>query len=446
MKNIKKEPAAGQNLTRQILILALPIVLENLLQALLGTVDTWFAGKLDDTAIAAIGATTLIVNMFIAFYTAVSVGTSAVISRYVGEKNTDKANHAAGQSVLVSLILGAVIGVLAFCFRDQILTISGAESAVIEAAGPYYAIVAVPSVFSCLVLVLSACLRASKDTVTPMIVSGAANVLNILLDAAFLHMGMGIAGLALATTLSRVISACILFHRLFTKTDGIRLTWNAFLPDYELLFNITKIAIPAGMERLLMRAGQLVYNGLIFSISTNAYVAHSVGGTIEYYSYIPAFGFSAAASTLVGISLGEKDKEKARRITWRTWLCANAIMIPIGFVFFLGSPFLAAQFTETVDVQNQVVTVLRLIAFFQPAIAFSNVFAGALQGAGDTKYPMYSTFFGTWVVHIGLGYLLGIKLGMGLLGIWIGYAMNNVVRSILLYIRFRSDAWTNIKL
>ena len=81
MKNIKKEPAAGQNLTRQILILALPIVLENLLQALLGTVDTWFAGKLDDTAIAAIGATTLIVNMFIAFYTAVSVGTSALISR-----------------------------------------------------------------------------------------------------------------------------------------------------------------------------------------------------------------------------------------------------------------------------------------------------------------------------------------------------------------------------
>lgn len=446
MKNTTKEPAFGQNLTRQILILALPIILENLLQALLGTIDTWFAGKLDDTAIAAIGATTLIVNMFIAFYTAVSVGTSAVISRYVGEKNPDKANHAAGQSILVSLILGAVIGILAFCFRDQILTISGAEGAVIEAAGPYYAIVAVPSVFSCLVLVLSACLRASKDTVTPMIVSGAANILNILLDAAFLNMGLGIAGLALATTLSRVISACILFHRLFTKTDGIRLTWNAFLPDHELLFNITKIAIPAGMERLLMRAGQLVYNGLIFSISTNAYVAHSVGGTIEYYSYIPAFGFSAAASTLVGISLGEKDKEKARRITWRTWLCATAVMIPFGFVFFFGSPFLAAQFTETVDVQNQVVTVLRLIAFFQPAIAFSNVFAGALQGAGDTKYPMYSTFFGTWVVHIGLGYLLGIKMGMGLLGIWIGYGMNNVVRSILLYIRFRSDAWTNIKL
>jgi len=175
-----------QTLIRQILILSFPIIIENLLQALLGTVDTWFAGQLDDTAIAAIGATTLIVNLFIAFYTAVSVGTSAVIARYVGEKNIDKAGHAAGQSVILSLILGAIVAVIAFLFRKQILTISGAEGAVIEAAIPYYMIVAVPSVFACLVLVLSACLRATKDTVTPMIVSGAANILNIILDALFL--------------------------------------------------------------------------------------------------------------------------------------------------------------------------------------------------------------------------------------------------------------------
>ena len=435
-----------QTLIQQILILALPIVMENLLQALLGTVDTWFAGKLDDTAIAAIGATTLIVNLFIAFYTAVSVGTSAVISRYVGEKNLDRANHAAGQSVLVSMILGVSFGFIAFLFRNQILTISGAEGSVIDAAIPYYTIVAVPSVFACLVLVLSACLRASKDSVTPMLVSGASNILNIILDALFLSMGMGIAGLALATTISRAISALILFTKLLRKKEGICLRRKYFKPDSELLFHITRIAIPAGIERLLMRAGQLVYNGLIFAISTNAYVAHSVAGTIEYYSYIPAFGFSAAASTLVGISLGEKDTEKARNITWKTWLCANAIMIPIGVVFFFASPILAAQFTETVDVQTQVVQVLRLIAFFQPVLAFSNIFAGALQGAGDTKYPMYATFFGTWIAHIGLGYLLGIKLGLGLLGIWIGYALNNTVRSVLLYIRFRTNTWTKIKL
>ena len=127
-------------------------------------------------------------------------------------------------------------------------------------------------------------------------------------------------------------------------------------------------------------------------------------------------------------------------------MLANAVMIPIGAVFFFGSPFFAAQFTETTDVQMQVIAVLRMIAFFQPVIGFSNIFAGALQGAGDTKFPMYATFFGTWVVYIGLGYLLGVVCKMGLMGIWIGYALNNLVRSILLYYRFRSETWTKIKI
>lgn len=433
-------------LTKQILFLSIPIILENLLQALLGTVDTWFAGQLNDTSIAAIGATTLVVNLFLAFYTAISVGTSAVISRYIGEQNSKKANHAAGQAVLASLMIGTVIGLIAFLFQNQILTISGAESVVLETAKPYYRIVAVPSVFVCLTLVLSACLRASKDTVTPMVVSAASNVLNIILDALFLQFGLGITGLALATTLSRILACLFLLIRLFQKSDGIKLSAPAFVPDRELLLSITRISIPAGLERLIMRAGQLIYNGFIFSISTNAYVAHQVAGTIEYYSYIPAFGFSAAASTLVGISLGEKNEKKAREVTWKTWLLANIIMIPIGIIFFFASPMLAAEFTETADVQAQVIQVLKMIAFFQPVIGFSNVFAGALQGAGDTKFPMYATFFGTWVVHIGLGYVLGIVFELGLMGIWIGYALNNAVRSLLLYYRFRSDKWTKISI
>lgn len=445
-------------LYRQILILAFPIIIENLLQALLGTVDTWFAGKLDDTAIAAIGATTLVVNMFLAFYTAISVGTSAVIARYVGEKDSQKASLAAGQAFLLAVILGGILGTVSLIFRNPILSLSGAEGKVLSIAAPYYTIVAIPSVFACLVLVLSSILRATKDTVTPMLVSGGANILNIVLDAVFLHMGLGIVGLALATTLSRVFSAIILFFRLTKYKNGdiresehlpvvqIHLNRACFIPNKKLLANITKIALPAGMEKMFMRIGQLIYNGLIFSISTNAYVAHSVAGTIEYYSYIPAFGFSAAVSTLVGISLGEKDIKKARHMVWRTWICANIIMIPLGFLYFFASPFFAAQFTETMDVQHQVVQVLQLIAFFQPVLAFSNIFAGALQGAGDTKFPMYATFIGTWIVHIGLGYFLGIHWGFGLLGIWIGYAMNNVVQNILLYLRFRSDSWTKIQL
>ena len=432
-------------LLRQILVLAFPIVLENLLQALLGTVDIWFAGQLDDTAIAAIGATTLVVNLFLTAYAAVGIGAGAMIARYVGEGDQTKAGHAAGQAIWASAALGLVVGLAALWFQDPLLTLSGAEEAVKQAAVPYYRVVAVPSGFACLVLVLSACLRATKDTVTPMLVSGGANLLNILLDGLFLSWGMGLFGLALATTLSRAAAACVLLLRLFRNKHGLCLSRASLCPRRDLFLSLLRVALPAGAERLIMRAGQLVYNNLIFTISTNAYVAHSVAGTIETYAYIPAFGFASAAATLVGVSLGEGDPDKARKLTWYTWLCADAVMIPIGIVFFLFGTPLAAQFTETADVQRQVGLVLGLIAFFQPILAFSNVFSGALQGAGDTRFTMYTTLLCTWVVHIGLGSLLAFRFGMGLLGIWIGYAMNNAVRSVLLFFRFRSGAWTKVK-
>ena len=120
--------------------------------------------------------------------------------------------------------------------------------------------------FACLTLVLSACLRASKNTVTPLLVSAASNVLNIILDALFLYFGMGIQGLALATTLSRILACLFLLARLFGKTQGIKLSFQVFRPNRELLLNMLHLSIPAGIERLIMRIGQLLYNGLIFSI------------------------------------------------------------------------------------------------------------------------------------------------------------------------------------
>ncbi|MDD3137427.1 MAG: MATE family efflux transporter [Lachnospiraceae bacterium] len=428
----------------QILVLTVPIIIENILQTLLGTVDTYFAGQLNDDSIAAIGVTSLIMNMILAFYMAVSVGVTSTVSRSVGEKDVDKANEIVRQSILVSLFLGLILGVIAYIFRYQILSISGAEDQILRTAIPYYQVVAVPSVLVCLTLVLSASLRASKDTVTPMLATGISNVINIILNFVFMKMGYGVVGLAFATTISRGITVLILFVRLLTRKDGIHLHLNKFRINRKMCCSILKIGIPAGVEKFMMRFGQLVYNGIIISMGTSYYVAHQVGGTIEAYSYIPAFGFSAAAATLVGISMGEKNTIKAEKIVKITYILSIMVMIPIGVIFFLGAPALAAMFTQTKEVQAIVVVVLRIVAFFQPAIALAQVFAGALQGAGDTKTPMYSTFIGTWIIHIGLGYVLGVIFGWKLTGIWIAYVLNNLIRGIFLLFTFKKGKWKQI--
>jgi Na+-driven multidrug efflux pump len=177
-----------------------------------------------------------------------------------------------------------------------------------------------------------------------------------------------------------------------------------------------------------MRLGQLVYNSMIISIGLSTYVAHNVAGNIESYPFIPAMGFGVATAALVGISLGENNVKKAKELVYLSDMIATVFMVAIGIIFFV-SPPLAALFTETKEVQVQVVQVLRLIAFFQPFSAITQIFTSALQGAGDTKFPMYATLIGIWFGRVGLGYLFGVVLGFGLFGVWIGYALDLTIRA-----------------
>lgn len=422
-------------------VLALPVMVETILQTLLGTVDTFFAGQISDDAIAAVGVTNLIVNIFIAFFTAVSVGTLAVIGRYVGRSDAERGNRALQQSFLLSLFIGISVGVLNLLFYRPILEISGASEGVLVYAIPYYMVVVVPIVFLCLSLVLSSCLRATKDNVTPMVSTGIANVLNILLNVLFIKLGLGIMGLALATTLSRVFGVGMLFVRLKKGNGFLKLPLREWGVDGEMIRSILRIGVPAGGEKLIMRAGQLVYGAMILSIGSHAYVAHNIAGTIENFTYIPSMGFGVAAATLVGIGLGENNPEKARLLALAANALSTIFMVSMGIVIFIFAPFFAAAFSSTLEVQVLTVTVLRMIALFQPCSALTQVIESALQGAGDTRYPMFLTLFGIWGIRVCIGYFLGVICGFGLIGVWTAYIIDISVRGFLLLRRFNGGKW-----
>ena len=431
----------NRNDLKVIGLLALPVMVETVLQTLLGTVDTFFAGQISDDAIAAVGVTNLIVNIFIAFFTAVSVGTLAVIGRYVGRSDAERGNRALQQSFLLSLFIGISVGALNLLFYRPILEISGAGEDILVYAIPYYMVVVVPIVFLCLSLVLSSCLRAAKDNVTPMVATGIANVLNILFNIFFIKLGLGIMGLALATTLSRAFGVGILFIWLTKGTGFLRLPLRGWGVDVEMIRSILRIGVPAGGEKLIMRAGQLVYGAMILSIGSYAYVAHNIAGTIGNYTYIPSMGFGVAAATLVGIGLGENNPEKAHRMALAANALSTIFMVSMGIIIFIFAPFFAAAFSSTPEVQMLTVGVLRMIAFFQPCSAITQVIESALQGAGDTRYPMFLTLFGIWGIRVCIGYFLGIICGFGLIGVWTAYIIDISVRGFLLLRRFNGGKW-----
>lgn len=430
----------------ELLSLALPIMIETVLQTLLGTTDTYFAGQLTDAAISGISVTNVVMNIFISFFAAVSIGTTALVSRNYGKKDLIQTAHCMSQSILLGILLGIGVGLFSLLFHEPILRLSGADHLILSYARPYYLIVAVPCVFLCLQQVLSSCLRAVKDTKTPMYATGFANILNIVLDIFFIQLKFGVVGLALATTISRFVGMLILLYQLKSHNRQLPFEKSGFKPDRSVIQSLLQTGIPAGTEKLIMRVGQLVYNGMILSIGANAYVAHNIAGIIESYSYIPAMGFGLAVSSLVGISLGEKSPKKAMTSTWMAYLLSAVCMVFIGLIFYYFSLPLAALFTKTKEVQYLVADVLRIIAFFQPFSALVQVMTNALQGAGDTKFPMYATVLGIWGIRLGVGYLFAIPFQLGLSGVWYAYALDLTIRGILLLTRFLKGRWRSISI
>lgn len=441
-----------KNSVKTVLALALPAMMENILQVFLGVVDTYFVSRLGTEAVAGVGITNLLMNVYIAFFLAIGVGTTAIVARNIGAGNDNSANNAVKQSIMMGTAIGILSGAINLLFSRKLLQLLGAEGRVIEYALPYFLIVAVPSVFLCIMMILSSVLRGAGDTKTPMKAIVIANIINAVLDYVLIFgildfTGLGIVGAAAATTISRIVGMTVLIIKINDKKTKLTVklfeTWK---PDIKVLKSITRIGLPAAVEKLVMRFGQLVYSGMIIKIGTEAYAAHNIAGTIESFSYLPSFGFAIAASTLVGQNLGAKKPDEAHNYGLISNCLSTVSMIGIGVFFYVFAPSLAEIFTKDAIVAGQVIRVLRIIALFQPFLSITIVITSALQGAGDTKFPMYSTFVGIWGVRVIGVYFLGIVMKMGLVGVWLAYALDVTIRGIVLMTRFMKGKWKEIKI
>ncbi|MCZ0756718.1 MATE family efflux transporter, partial [Anoxybacillus sp. J5B_2022] len=283
-------------------------------------------------------------------------------------------------------------------------------------------------------------LRAAGDTKTPMKVSVWINIVHIVFDYLLIFGfwkfgGLGITGAAWATVIARILGTIALYRYIvksklhFSLFDGFSFN--------DSPRSLIKLSTPAAAERLIMRLGQVLYFGLIVHIGTATYAAHTIAGNIEIFSYMPGYGLAVAATTLVGQNLGANQKKEAYSYGMLTTGIAVLFMSFIGVILYFFSPWFVIWFTTDKNVIDMVTTALRIDAFAQPALAIGLVLAGALQGAGDTKSPMYSTAVGMWVIRVIGVYILGIQMGMGIAGVWLSILIDLFVRAGYLLLRFK---------
>lgn len=422
-----------------ILVLAIPAMIENILHTVVGFVDTLFVAQIGLNEVTAVGVANTILAVYIAIFMALGIGTSSLIARSIGAGDLVRAKSIARQSTLISIIMGLLFGLIALFFSENLLRLMGAEGEVLTLSVTYFRIVAIPSVFISLMLTLGSILRAAGDTKTPMKVSWWINILHIGLDyilifGIFQISGFGVAGAAWATVIVRIVGTIALYYYIKKSDIGFSLFDRSSKRDAA---EIVKLSTPAAMERLIMRLGQVLYFGLIVKIGADTFAAHTIAGNIETFAYMPGYGLAIAATTLVGQSIGANRIKEAYQYGMITTWVAVGFMSFIGIILYFFSPWFATWFTTDESAIDMVVTALRISAFAQPALAFGLVLAGALQGSGDTKSPMYSTAIGMWVIRVIGVYIFGIHFDMGIAGIWISIAIDLYVRAIYLFYRFK---------
>lgn len=439
------QPKSDKDRLKVIVILAIPAVIENFFQTLLGFVDTYFVSQISLAAVSAVGITNAVLAIYFAIFMAIGVAANVRIANFLGANQPEKARHISQQSIILAILFGVITGLSTLVFAEPLLQLMGIDEEVLELGSLYFRIVGIPSVIMSLMFVLSAILRGVGDTKTPMTISLVINVINAVLDYVLIFGFLfipefGIVGAAIATVISRLIGSIALFYYV-NKEKVLAFRKDYWKPDKIHLMELSTLGAPAAGERLVMRAGQIVYFGFVVALGTNAFAAHQIAGNVEVFSYMIGYGFATAATILVGQQIGAGNFEEARKYAKLSTQFTVVCMTLLGLVLFFFGDWAAAFFTNDPEVINDIGTALKISGVFQPFLAVLMVLTGSFQGANNTKFPMYLTAFGMWAIRTLLVYLLGIQLGWGLAGVWIAIGIDIAFRSVVLAIQFQRNNW-----
>lgn len=425
----------------KILALAIPATIENVLQTAVGFIDALMISRIGLVAVTAVGIANTILNVYLALFIALGVGASALIAQKIGAKQPDEAQKVTNQAVMLTLAVSLLLGIISIFFGESLLRVMGASEAVLQEALQFFMVVGGGALFMGLMTIFGSILRATGDTKSPMKISVVVNIGNVVIDYILIFglgpiPALGVLGTAIGTVLSRGLGCWLLYRKVQQSESPV---------DHASLFNsgnyrpLVNLSIPATLERLVMRLGQVLYFGLIVSISAKTFAAHSIAGNIESFTYMPAYGLATAATTLVGNAVGAGESQQAKRYGYSAAKYGVIFMSLLGVVLFFGAPFFASLFTSDQEALRQIVIALRIDAFAQPGLAISLITTGALQGMGDTKSPLYSTAFGMWGIRVVGVIVLSKYLGLGIAGIWLSIVIDLYLRSLFLVYKFNHN-------
>lgn len=427
--------------------LAWPIFVETLLFMLLGFVDVFVLSRYDDLAASSVNTANQAISITTIVFTVISTASAVLISQYLGAKKRENASRIAALSITFHLIFGVIISAVYVLFSKPILSFIGAEGTVLDFASQYLSIVGGFIFFQALLSSMSVIIRNHGMTQISMYVTLGMNVMNTALDVIFV-LGlfglpkMGVMGVAIATTFSRIVGTIILAVVLFKKVEKPSI-FKLLKPfPKEDVKNIVKIGVPSAFETFLYNISQVVITSIVLNCLTDAeLITKTYVQNITMFFYIFTVAISQASQIITGHLVGAREFDQVKRKAYRHYLYALAITMTISVLGIIFSKDLMRIFTDNPEVIAMGSVVLMINIFLEAGRTTNLVIIGCLRGAGDVYFPTICAVFSMMLVSTLGSYILAVVCGLGIYGLWIAIAADEVIRGIFMLFRWRSEKW-----
>lgn len=436
---------------REVTPLAVPIFLENTCVLLMGVLSTFLVSWLGKEAMAGVGLADSFNMVIMAFFAAIDLGTTVVVAFSFGRLDPARARAAARQSLILMTLVSCVMAVGIHLAGTHIIdVIAGSATPEVKRLALSYLQTTVWSYpAAAIALIGSGALRGAGNTKIPLVINGGMNILNIIISSILIYGisdwdGLGFIGAGLGLTLSRYIGAAgIIFVLMTGFNPALRITLKSYFTplNWSILWEVLGIGIPASVESVLFNGGKLLTQMFVAGMGTNVIAGNFIAFSVASLINLPGNALGSASTIIVGKRLGKGQIGQAERQLRHTfWLATVGLTIIAWGTAPLAGAF-ASFYTSEDDVKEVVKVLLWMNAAFMPIWAASWVLPAGLKGARDARYAMWVSMAGMWGCRVIAGYTLGIVLGMGVVGVWLGMFGDWAVRGACFYWRMVSGRW-----
>lgn len=433
-------------LNRAVILLAVPMVLEMIMESLFAVVDVFWVSRLGKEAVAVVGITESVMTLIYAVAIGISIAATAIVSRRIGEKEPELAAQAAGQIVLLGVLVASGIGIVLGVFAPGILRFMGAGEDIVTLGSGYAQVMLGGNVTVFMIFLINAIFRGAGDAVIAMRTLWLANGLNIVLDPCFIFgwwifPEMGVAGAAVATNIGRGVGVIYQLWHLAGHHSRVKVRWHHFKPEREIIGAVLSKS-GSGIAQLLISTTSWVGLFKILAMfGSTALAGYTIAIRIVTFALMPAWGLANAGATLVGQNLGAEKPERAEEAV-KIAMRLNVIVlgvVGIGFVLFAGP--LIHLFNPEPDVAAFGTSSLWIVSLAFPLYAAGMCFEAAFNGAGDTWTPARLNFMCLWAGQIPIAWLLSKTLGFGAVGAVISVPAAYSLLALWSWVLFKRGKW-----